>query len=860
MLSVKIVTVKNIFLSYLFCFFTIPYAIGGDVKYGLDFSSFEVVQEMRTGLNLTPEKPFSFPNGFTLTFDARFQSNYKYSFGYVFRVIGQNENNVDLLLRDTNLVVTHMGKTITNFSFRENDIKYDEYFPFEIQFDIKNNELNISLKGKRVTAKNVSMKDFKVLNVAFGKCDHPRFQVSDVPKMSIKNVEIKNEKGLPVYLWSLSKHGGDGSVYDELGKKLAYTENPQWILNNHAMWKSMVSFNTSYRPQICYNVDEKSVAIFEKNYIYSFGTDSYQLKEEVLTEGLPDNYYANQIAYNHLLHTYNSFFDVGDVVLTYDNLANAWERVNEEKVSEILSAYHLHHNKMISPYDSCLYIFCGYGHHQYNNTINRYDFKTKSWEKLIFSGDQIQPRYLSGLGVIDETKILLFGGYGSETGVQELSPQNYYDLYIVDIKEKSIRKIWEMVHPDDNFVVANSIVVDTLNKCFYALCFQQQRYNTFLQLGKFSMESPEYKLFSNNIPFAFHDLYSYVDLFLNEKSGELIAITSSPVITDSTSIVSIYSLNYPPLGEDDLYQVKKDDRLLYLIIAFVCLFLLLISIVFFRKKKEALHFGSDTVQETVENKGTIEQTQQLNPESYVVNKKAILLFGGFQVLDKEGNNVTGEFSPLLKQLFLIILLNTLKDGKGVSSLKLRETLWFDKTQESARNNRGVMLSRLRQILEQVGVVNIENRNSFWIIEFGDDVYCDYYEVIKLMKRLKGKAYLTNEDVTKLLAIISGGEMLHNLQFDWEDSFKADFSNDLIDVLLDIIQNSNLKLSPQDSINLADAIFIHDFLNEDALKLKCRTLISMRKNGLAKGVYTSFVKEYQISFGVNFKYSFEQIIS
>ena len=103
---------KNIiFLPYLLCFCVIPYAIGSDDKYGLEFSSFEVVQEKRTGLNLTPEKPFSFSNGFTLSFDVRFQSNYKFSYGYVFRIIGENENHVDLLLRDTNLVVTHMGKT-----------------------------------------------------------------------------------------------------------------------------------------------------------------------------------------------------------------------------------------------------------------------------------------------------------------------------------------------------------------------------------------------------------------------------------------------------------------------------------------------------------------------------------------------------------------------------------------------------------------------------------------------------------------------------------------------------------------------------------------------------------------------------
>ena len=836
------------------CIYTISFATAQDVKYGLGFSSFEVVQEKRTGLDLTPVEPFSFPNGFSLYFDVCFQSDYIHSFGYVFRVIGQNEQHVDLLLNETGLTVTHMGKSITNFAFEENNLEYyDTYFPFEIQFDVRNNILSVSLKGKKVTAKNVSMKDFKKVNITFGKCNFPRFQTSDSPKMLIRDIRINNEKDLPVYFWPLSKHTRDGA-YDELKKQFAHAENPQWILDDHAMWKSRVSFNTKYNPQICYNSDENSVSVFDRNSFYSFDIDSRLLKEKSLNNGVSGNYYTNQIVYNSQTRLYYSYFDVGDLVANYDASANAWESISSRERKD---AYYWHHNKFISSYDGCLYVFGGYGHHKYNNVISKYDFKTQSWEALSFSGDQIQPRYLSGLGVIDETRFLLFGGYGSETGAQELSPRNYYDLYIVDIKERTIRKIWELVPPKDNFVVANSIVVDTLNKCFYALCFQHQLYNTSLSLGKFSMEKPDYEIFTDNIPFAFQDVLSYADLFLSKDSGELIAITSSPVIADSTAIVSIYSLTYPPLTENDLYQSENS----YLFgfwtaaIAAFCLLALCISIVYFRKKKrvvpDAVGMSDKLEPEVIINK---------EPVKTSVDKQAILLLGGFRVLGKEGNDITSEFSPLLKQLFLIILLNTLKDGKGVSSLKLRETLWFDKTQESARNNRGVLLSRLRQILEQVGSVNIENRNSFWVAEIGEGVFCDYSEVIALMKQLKRDGTLTGENVRKLLSIVSGGEMLHNLQFDWVDSFKADFSNDLIDVLLEILQNSGLKLSPQDSIDLADAIFIHDFLNEDALKLKCCTLIGMGKNGLAKGAYNSFVKEYRTSFGSNFKYSFEQIVS
>lgn len=853
---------KNIALLYLLYSCTISIA-AHDIKYGLSFDSYEVVQDKRTGLNLTPSGPFSFSDGFSLSFDVCFQSDYKYSYGYVFRIIGEDQHHIDFLLNKNSLIVTHsLNKTIADFSFDEIDFTYDSYLPFNIQFDFKNNTLNISLKGKTVSTKAVSTKNFENVNIVFGKCDYPQLQISDVPKMSIKDIRIKDHKGVPSHCWLLSKHTQNG-LLDELKKQFAHAENPKWILDSHASWEKQISFSTKqtpqiyYNPQICYNQDKGCIIISDQNLFYSYEITSHQLKEEP-KKGMGDNFYTNQTVYNPFTQSYYSYFDIGEKVTAYDTLSDNRDYVNKKQIAD---AYYFHHNKVISPFDSCLYTFGGYGHHIYNNVINKYDFKSQTWEEVHLNGDQIQPRYLSGLGIIDESRILIFGGYGSETGVQELSPQNYYDLYIVDIKNHSIKKNWELKPSKDNFVVANSIVVDTVNKCFYALCFPQQLYNTTLSLRKFSMESPKYEILADNIPFAFQDIHSYVDLFLNKKTEELIAITSSSTVADSLTRISIYSLAYPPLAEEDLFQSEEENHpfgfwaiVIISLVIYICSY---VGIMYFRRKK--IKQKTSNISETIPALATkpIENNEFSKKQ---INKCIIFLFGGFKVIDKKGNNITGEFSPLLKQLFLIILLNTLTDRKEISSLKLKETLWFDKTPQSAKNNRGVMLSRLRQIFEQVGSINIENKNSFWTVELGEDVYCDYQEATILMKKFKEEESLTNKDVRELLFLVSRGEILPNLQIDWLDSFKADFSNTLIDILLDITQRPDLKLSPQELINLADAIFVHDFLNEDAIKIKCKTLIKMGKNGLAKGAYNSFVKEYYTAFGTKFNNSFDQIVS
>ena len=408
---------KNITLLYLLCSCAVSSIAAQDIKYGLGFDSFEVVQEKRTGLNLTPSGPFSFSDGFSLSFDVCFQSNHKFSYGYIFRIIGEDEQHIDFLLSTDRLVVTHsLNKTIADFSFREINFMYNTYLPFEIQFDLKNSMLNISLGGKRVSTKLASMKNFKNSSIVFGKCDYPQRQVIDIPKMSIRDIKINDHKGAPVYYWKLSKHTWNG-VYDELKNQFALVENPRWMLDRHVLWEKQTSFNTIPQknvPQICNNQDKGCVIIADQESFYSYEIKTHKLNRS--KSGMFGDFYTNQMIYNPFTRSYYSYFDVGEEVTVYDTLLNNRDDVDKERIAD---AYYMHHNKIVSPFDSCLYTFGGYGHYVYSNAINKYDFKSQIWEKVHFSGDQIRPRYLSGLGAIDESKILIFGGYGSETGAQE---------------------------------------------------------------------------------------------------------------------------------------------------------------------------------------------------------------------------------------------------------------------------------------------------------------------------------------------------------------------------------------------------------------------------------------------------------
>ena len=835
-----------------------PVIARNSIQYGLSFNSFGVVQDKRTGLNLTPESPFSFKKGFSLSFDVCFKSDNKYYFGYIFRIIGRNNQHIDFLINNPKLIITYStDKIIAECNLDEVNYVFDEYLSFEITLDVIENRIRISMNDKVFYAE-AALANFQEMHLFFGKTNHPQFKANDVPSMVLKDIRINNEKNEPEYHWALSKHTQNG-VYDELKNRFASVENPLWILDNHALWQQQQLFYTQNNPQICYNEAKNYIAISDRNYFYVYHMGLHALSRDPLNKGsMPHSRHANQIVYNPMDSCYYSYeFDMENPVdvVTYDEAGKKWNNYE----LELHSPDFWHHNKFISQRDSSLYLFGGYGHYKYRNYINKYNFNTRTWTRLDYQSASVPPpRYLSGLGVLDDTRFLIFGGYGSNSGAQELSPHNYYDLYEVDTKTMEAKKIWELNSPESDFVVANSLIVDTLNRCFYTLCFPQQVHNTSLFLGKFSMDVPRFEMAADRIPFAFQDIYSYVDLYLNKTTNELTAITVSPVGMDSTALVTVYSLAYPPLAETDLYQktVENDHFVLFLLF-FLGLVLTGIIITFVYSRNRKISSENKTEKN---DKPEYKLTENSKPVDKRSGENAIFLFGGFQVLDNEGKNITGIFPSLAKQLFLLILLHTLKDGNGIPSSKIRDTLWFDKSAESAKNNQGVSTNRLRTIFEKVNTVNIVNKNSYWTVAFGDTLYCDYYEALVLIKNLKENSNPPLSEIRQLLNIVLAGGMLPNLQTEWIDSFKADFSNDLIDLLMDVIRTKYAELSPSTRMDIADAIFIQDSLNEDALKLKCRTLVQSGKNGLAKGVYNLFSKEYLALLGTPFKLSFEQVLS
>lgn len=120
------------------------------------------------------------------------------------------------------------------------------------------------------------------------------------------------------------------------------------------------------------------------------------------------------------------------------------------------------------------------------------------------------------------------------------------------------------------------------------------------------------------------------------------------------------------------------------------------------------------------------------------SRSAISLLGTFNVRDKDGNDITGAFTPRLKSLLVLLVLYTEKNKQGILTKKVTDILWSDKEEEAARNNRNVTLRKLRVLLEKVGDVEIISDMGFLCIRWGEGVFCDYRMALECIRQFKEK--------------------------------------------------------------------------------------------------------------------------
>jgi two-component SAPR family response regulator len=734
-----------------------------------------------------------------------------------------NPNTFELILGDrTSKIAFHVpDEEITN-----------DWIKLRFEIDFKNSKITGYVKDRVLTDDLTGYEDKYGLRLMFGAHSFGEFASTDVPGMTIRDVEIKMDDKI-AYNWPLDEtvgtivhsfpDGFDGVAF-----------NPEWILKQHNTWDQQINLEIEGGAKIAFDSRNDDLYIVSKDSVYVLNVVDNSMRRifqkspsyiESTSELIYDTISGRLILYS-LDDNYLSQFNFETGKWTPQITGTAPHTV------------YWHHNRFMTP-DGSLLTFGGYGQYLYKNSVLAWNPGGNYFDSIAFKGD-FHPRYLAGSGFNhSDSLVYLIGGFGSESGKQSESPNYYYEILSFSLADSTFSRVVDFQNTKTGFCFANSIVFDDSNN-LYALCYSKYQFQNQLQLIQIPLDRPEIIELGDAIEYNFIDINSFADLHYSKNSNVLLAVSSFS--SEGKTSITAYSISFPPqpIALQKSVVERGDPSVAFYPIASVVLMVSVFLLYRHRKKRIASEKKPAVVRQ-----GTIHKRKE----------NSIYLFGGFQVFDKHGNDITARFTPLPKKLFLFIMLNSLRNEKGVSSNALYETFWFDKSVESARNNRAVNIVKLKSLLDHLETASISKETGYWKFDFDPTmIYIDYYEYLQIVG---SSTELSRNDIVSLLSTFEGRPFLKNTDADWLDPFKSEISNEIIDTFLKYIGKSDDD--PDFLQHIVNSLFIFDPVSEEALKIQCRLLIRQGKHSLAKKSYSRFVNEYRKLYDEEYGLSFNQII-
>ena len=801
---------------------------------GLKFNGNEALINERTSYNVFSYAKPSFKDSLNLKFSLLTEDTDQT--GYIFRIKIKESNLIFNLAFDSfgDKVTYNLNEegrsTLITISINKEEHKAGTWLPVRLSFDLINGTVDFRIKEKGNKCE-VNLPNPLKPEIYFGKSDY----FIDLPTFSIQNLNISS-KNQNLY-FPLREHQGN-IIHDSENNPVGSVINPIWLINNAYYWQHEVTYKS--KTVAGFNLDSRT------QQIYYFNRDSLTTYDIVRKKSGVQKFQERspmdpRLGYNFLNTINNSLYMYevsaplnGDITMASYDLANKkWNTISKDTL--IRQMYH--HGKFFDKKMNRMIIFGGFGHLHYNNDFYSYDLAANKWGKLKFTGDTIFPRYFLSVGHNEETNCLyIFGGMGNESGEYNVGRKYFYDLYKVDLEAMHVSKIWEIPWNEDLVVPVKSMIID--NEFFTTLCYPEHFSDSYLRLYRFSLTDGSYDILGDSIPIHSEKITTNADLFYNQELGKFYGIVQEFEDDDMASSLKVYTLSAPAVSRDKLFlsdrisEVSEYGNLLSIGIGILAVLVTGTVIgysLFAKNKKNRLPLIGDQPQ--------IDSSKSTNTEK----ANSIYLFGDFCIKDKEDRDISYTFSPRLKQALLIILQYS--GNEGISSQEITNLLWPDRDDDKAKNIRGVTISNLRKLLNELDGVSLIYENSHYKILIEPSCYCDYIRCIELISK-KEDQFNSRE----FIELISRGKFLKDEEDLTFDSLKSSVEQKVEPILKELIIDSFEKGDYKTSIKLSDAMFNIDSINELAITYIIRSLERLNMHRQAKKRFLAFVEEYKNMIG------------
>lgn len=203
------------------------------------------------------------------------------------------------------------------------------------------------------------------------------------------------------------------------------------------------------------------------------------------------------------------------------------------------------------------------------------------------------------------------------------------------------------------------------------------------------------------------------------------------------------------------------------------------------------------------------------------------------------------FSKKLKEAFCLLLQYSQK-REGITSAHLSRLLWPEKPSHEVKNIRNVTLNRLRKILEELDGIELLYEKSMFVLMQKSSIYCDYTRCMQILSTDQwGSEY------QELIKIVTRGKFLENEDKPFYDPLKENTEKLIEPFIIRAMEECYDKESWQTSIDLAEAVFHIDPMNETAINCMIKAMQKLGMYESAKIKYLSFLIEYKKIMGKDY---------
>jgi len=737
-----------------------------------------------------------------------------------------------------------------------NDALAYQWIPVSFAFDLQQDVLTIRIGDNEKKITSLGLKDTFCPHLFFGRYDY----ILDMPTFAIRNLKLEGDRSHS-YTFPLNENEGE-EVHTSTGKVLGTVVNPVWLINGSYHWEKLFEYSFQTPSGITFEPDSQRLIIFSQDSLLTYNLLKRQPQKYSYSNKLPvklqlATHFMNTTDGKLYVYELNNL-PLGDATVAALDLNNQeWKQTG---VAALPVQLH-HHDGFWDETTGKYLVFGGFGNKRFNNTFLEYDIEGDRWDTLSYSGDRIIPRYFSGMVVNkNRERIYVFGGMGNESGEQSVGRNYLHDLYLLDRKQQSVRRLWQNAS-DHRLVVARDMILTPDEKYIYALCYPEYLSDTYLQLYRLTVDDGTMKALGDSIPMRSEEIMTNANLYYNSLTHEYYC-TTTEFDKKGHTVIRTYVLSAPPVSLDEIrsYGSRSSLEIRWLwIMAGIGVLLLAGGVLFVRKKRgkqrNAVLESSSVLMsppvgrepdKSVQGKETLAKEDF---ESSLVRPNAVYLFGPFTVIDRNGRDITHLFSSRLRQVFIYILLHSTHNG--VLSASLNEVFWPDKPDDKVKNLKGVTINQIRKNLAELDGVELVHDKGYFRLVF-TDCYCDYFR----FRTLKNAEEVENE----LGILLMRGKFLDGMDAGMMDHFKQKVEEFLSSFLPLEIERLYQQHKYDAVIRFCNVLFRVDPVNELALAYGMHALNHTGSSQEAILQYSLFVREYRQMMNEEYSTSYAELMS